>query len=661
MKQIAILMMVFSFLFLGFIPPNPQKENKKGDFEELDKTFDSLKLNNLDTLVPYLDGRYMQYTRTGNKMGKGLVLLKIGEVRLQKAQFPAAIEVYKEALQIFQDLEDEHNIAHAYSGLGTAKGRQGDLTNAAEHLIAALEIFEKIGDDTGTGGVYLKLGVINVMLRNYKRGIEHYQKALTYALNTDTHNVITLYNNIGGAYLYMDSVDKSVPFFEMALAYGDKDKFGEARTLALSNLAYVSDARGDKLQTKKYYDQAIELAEKHQMLDQVLLIKTNRIGMYSEAHPKQAIVELKEVFHTSDSIKLYSVAMAAINQLIELNKGQGAEKEVSHWLEEKLRISSLMYDESKAREIAEVQSQYELNKSRNDILVLNEKINANRKTNFYLGALILTLFTALVIVYRIIRRKKRINTMLKQREEELEEKDKVKDRLFSIIGHDIKGGFSTQSLCLGMLEEKFQQSDPETSGLLDAMRSNLNEVNHILDTLLHWGKVQIKGVYLNLNLFRVNEDIKDAFEQFTVNTELKEQSLIDLVPPNTFIFADRDHFRFILRNLLSNAIKYSFKGGRITVGVHHTDRADTTAIFIKDEGMGIKDELKDQIFKPFNKSREGTNNELGNSLALMICKEFMELNKGRIWFENNEGPGVTFFLEFLNRAIKNTAGDVSSN
>lgn len=661
MKQMAILLMVFSFLFLGFTPPNPQKANKKGDFEELDRTFDSLKLNNLDTLIPYLDGRYKQYSRSGNKKGTGLVLLKIGEIRLQKAQFPAAIEVYKEALQVFQDLSDEQNVGNAYSGLGTAEGRQGNLTIASEHLITALEIYEKLQDEQGIGGIYLKLGVINVMLRNYEQGIEHYEKALTYALRTDTFNVITLYNNIGGAYLYMDSVDTSIPFFEKALAYGDKEKFGGARTLALSNLALTYNSKGDKIQAIKYYDQAIELAERHQMQDQVLLIKTNRIRILSEFHPKQAISELGEVFRQSDSLKLYSIAIAAVNQLIDLNKEQEADKNSIHWLEEKLRISSLMYDESKTREIVEVQSLYELKKSQNDILILNEKIKTNRKTNLNLGALILTLLMALIIVYRISRRKKRINTMLVQREEELEEKDKVKDRLFSIIGHDIKGGFSTQSLCLGLLEEKFQQADPETTGLLDAMRSNLNEVNHILDTLLHWGKVQIKGVYLNLNLFRVNEDIKDAFEQFTVNTALKDQTLIDLVPPNTFIFADRDHFRFILRNLLSNAIKYSFKGGRITVGIQHADHVDTTIIFIKDEGMGIKEELKDQIFKPFNKSREGTNNELGNSLALMICKEFMELNKGRIWFENNEGSGVTFFLEFLNRAIKNTAGDVSSN
>lgn len=649
MRQFAVLMALFGFLFLNFTQPSAQNPKSKGEFDQLNKAFDSLRIENLNAVIPYLDSMYQRYTLSRNVRGKGLVQLKIGDIHQQKAQFQAAQEAYEEALEIFNTIGDELNLGMAYSGLGTVLGRQGNLTVANDYLIAALEIYEKHQHDMGIGGIYIKLGVINVMLRNYERGIEHYKKALPYALKTDTHNVITIYNNIGGAYLYMDSLDRSIPFFEQALSFATSEKFGEAQTLALSNLALTYNKRGDKAQAIHYYERAIELAERHQMLDQVLLIRTNKIRIFSEENPIQAKIELADVFQSADSLKLYSIAIATINQLIDINKEVGTDKETIHWLEEKVRVAGIMYDESKAREIAEVQSLYELNKSQEDLAVLHEKIIANRKMNLYLATLILTLLTGLIIVFSLNRRRKRINAMLKLREKELEEKDRVKDRLFSIIGHDIKGAFSTQSMCLGLFEDKFQEPEPDVVVLLDAMRNNLNEVNHILDTLLHWGKVQIKGVHLNRQLFGVNEDIHALFEQFSVNSSLKGQKLVNLLPPGTAVFADRDHFKFILRNLIANAIKYSFKGGTVKVGLHATLTPDTTTIYIKDEGIGIKDEIKDQVFKPFHESQEGTNKELGNSLALMICQEFMTLNQGRIWFESNEGPGVTFFVQFPDR------------
>lgn len=651
MRQFAILMVLLAFLFLNFTQPSTQKPKNKGEFDQLNKTFDSLRIENLNAVIPYLDSMYQHYSRAGNDRGRGITLLKFGDIHQQKAQFPAAAEAYEEALQIFRALEDELNIAHSFSGLGTVEGRQGNLALANEYMISALEIFEKNQHNMGIGGTYIKLGVINVMLRNYELGIEYYNKALPYALKTDTHNVITIYNNIGGAYLYMDSLEKSIPFFEQALEVATGDEFESAQTLALSNLALTYNRRGDKVQAIRYYERAIELAEKHQMMDQVLLIKNNRIRIFSDDNPVQAKKELAEVFRSADSLKLYSIAIATINQLIDLNKEVGTDQEVIRWLEEKLRVSDIMYDESKAREIAEVQSLYELNKSQEDLAVLREKIIANRKTNLYLATLIMTLLTGLIIVFSLNRRRKRTNAMLKLREKELEEKDRVKDRLFSIIGHDIKGAFSTQSVCLGLLGDKFQEPEQDVAVLLDAMRNNLNEVNHILDTLLHWGKIQIKGVHLNRQLFGVGEDIHALFEQFSVNSSLKEQKLLNLVPPDTHIYADHNHFKFVLRNLIANAIKYSFKGGTITVGLH-IQTTDTTTIYIKDEGMGIKDEMRDQIFKPFHKSQEGTNKEVGNSLALIICQEFMTLNQGRIWFESNEGPGVTFFVQFPNRALQ---------
>lgn len=182
--------------------------------------------------------------------------------------------------------------------------------------------------------------------------------------------------------------------------------------------------------------------------------------------------------------------------------------------------------------------------------------------------------------------------------------------------------------------------------VLEGMKSNITEVNYVLDTLLHWGKKQIKGVYLDPSHFIINSIIQDTIDQLSMSMRMKKIKVHNLIPPDTFVYADQDQFSFVIRNLMSNAVKYSLEGGNIEVGLYPSPPPDKVTIYVKDQGVGISEEDKATIFDPLSKSQTGTANEQGNSLALVVSKEFMAFNKGEIWFENNDGPGTTFFVQF---------------
>lgn len=200
---------------------------------------------------------------------------------------------------------------------------------------------------------------------------------------------------------------------------------------------------------------------------------------------------------------------------------------------------------------------------------------------------------------------------------------------------------------LELLNIQAEVAGGESFEVLEGMKSNMTEVNFVLDTLLHWGKKHIKGVYLDASKFIINSRIQDTIDQLAMSMRMKNVNAHNLIPPNTSVYTDPDQFSFVIRNLMSNAVKYSFDGGDIEIGLLSTSRQDQVIVYVKDRGVGISEADRSTIFTPLSKSQVGTVNELGNSLALVVSKEFMAFNGGEIWFDDNEdGPGTTFFVQF---------------
>lgn len=642
----------FIFLIL-FIPhaifglqSPPAQRGKLDKVEELSVEYERLRLEGIGSVMPYLDSMYQYFVEAQHSKGQAEVLTRIGETFLQTAQFPPAYDAYNEALQIYLSMDDELDIAKAYSGIGTVEGRRGNMTLANEWLLRALAIYDKHDHVRGLSSTYLKLGVVNVNLLNFDEAIGFYNQALPYALRSDSNDVVTLYNNIGAVYFHQDDLDQAIPYFEKALDFGSDPELESSQLLALSNLGAVYNMKGESKRASDFYLRGIEIAQKHQLREEELMIRHNLLGVYERADLTRAIRDAEEIWRVADSLDLYYVALGAANKLIGYNKRRADDPSVIKWMEEHRRISEIRYDENKTREISNLQSVHELNKSRANVVELQEKIKLREKADLYMWLAILALGIGLLIAFVMNHRIRKINTVLKIREKELHEKDKVKDYLFSIIAHDLRGALSAQIMALGILNEQRDTLPLEAQKLTKAMDNNIDEVSFVLDTLLHWGKKQIKGVYLEQSQFSTKSIIQEICSQLEVQIDLKELLVQDLTRDQTIIYADQNHFRFVLRNLMSNAVKYSKPGGVITIGESDPKKATEVIFYVRDQGVGIREEDKPFIFQTFNKSQIGTKKELGNGLALMISKEFVLLNGGDIWFEDNEGPGTTFYFKW---------------
>ncbi|MDX1469989.1 MAG: HAMP domain-containing sensor histidine kinase, partial [Flavobacteriaceae bacterium] len=225
--------------------------------------------------------------------------------------------------------------------------------------------------------------------------------------------------------------------------------------------------------------------------------------------------------------------------------------------------------------------------------------------------------------------------------QQLEETNKVKDRLFSIVSHDLKDSISSIKGFIDLLRED-SLSREEFYNLIPELSENANNASLLLFNLLNWSKSQMQSLKSNPELFNIQEVFRNKLKLIEQKAEEKRIVIID-ESQRDFVYADRSMIEIVIQNLITNAVKFSRVNDIITVS--NRDRNGKALIIIEDTGIGISEENLSKLFKPNNFTTIGTKNEKGTGLGLVICKELVELNNGRIWVESNQNVGTKFFVE----------------
>jgi len=225
--------------------------------------------------------------------------------------------------------------------------------------------------------------------------------------------------------------------------------------------------------------------------------------------------------------------------------------------------------------------------------------------------------------------------------EQLEHINSEKNKLMSIIAHDLRGPLSNIQNYLELVSEyglDKEEREVVESDLLRVTQSTLN----MLSKLLVWSKSQMDGVVVKLSDMNLNETLKNTLEMERIMASKKEIELTYEVDPAINVVADSDMLQLVVRNIVSNAIKFTPAGGRVDVSTKRIN--NECRISIADNGRGIAYEQQGDMFTLKARSTFGTANEKGVGLGLILCKEFTEQQGGRIGFESIPGKGSTFYI-----------------
>jgi len=245
-------------------------------------------------------------------------------------------------------------------------------------------------------------------------------------------------------------------------------------------------------------------------------------------------------------------------------------------------------------------------------------------------------------VYQDVNDRKLKELELLHTKEELETANNTKDKLFSIIAHDLR---SPLAALTGLIELQSSEviSREEYNEMSNQVKVNLNNLSGIMDNLLHWAQSQMGGMQFNPGRMRLNDTVTDAINLYGNAIKLKHLSINNNCPDELFADADHDQVFLIVRNLLNNAIKYTPDGGQIEIT--GTAKDHMVKVAVKDSGIGMSygtlQTIKDNKYLF---STQGTMGEKGSGLGLNLCFEMAARNGGFIDVESTPGKGSTFTL-----------------
>ncbi|MGB0521748.1 MAG: tetratricopeptide repeat protein, partial [Flammeovirgaceae bacterium] len=564
----------------------------------------------------------------------GTAYLDVGKVDSGLINFEKGIELAKENGLI-------KFVGSGHIKMGATYYRQGNYEKAISSFYEALAIAEEHKDQALTVIVKRRLGDIYRKLGEHQKARESYFDGLK--LIDEKQNAVLkaiLYGSIASVYSLEGNYEASLVYHGKSLEVFER--LGNKRNIAaaLHNIGYLYKEQNQLDKALDYYLRSLKLIEEIQNKYGMGVSYEAIAGIYLlQNQPSQAITYLEKSLAIAqaigDTAQLQSV-YAALADAHQLNKD--FEKALDFYKQAVVMKDSLEGKESR-KQIADLESTYELNKKEQEIQLLNQDQQLKQQQRNILIVLLLLIFVIAGLVYSRQRLKMRKSQELLEKEREV---DQLKTRFFTNISHEFR---TPLTLIMGVNQQMQEQfTNPKIKDLLQLSSRNVKRLQQLINQLLDISKLESGKMALNLEELDVVEYIKiltgamDSLAQ-QKGVSLHFESSIDRLPMR----ADRDKMEKMVTNLIANAIKFTEAGGQVCVLLSKSNGMFT--IEVKDTGIGISPEHQQHIFNRFYQTDDSnTKNQEGTGIGLTLVKELVTLHQGDILLNSIVGEGSSFTL-----------------
>lgn len=591
-----------------------KKNREVVKIEILSGDLQSRALKNYDSaLVYYLSALELsQQMNTPTEIP--LVQERIASLFEQVDNWEKAFDYYLQALPGYRSIGNRWRELYVSQQLAYCKLQMGDDPYVAiGYLEEALQLARDMSNKEEEARCLMLLGDAQVKLANYKEAHNKYQEgiAMLDALKTSKLKA-EIYDKIGQTFRLQNQLDVAINALVKSL-----DIRRQIKNDAL--LASSFNQIGALCIQRREYERAINNS-------------TLGLKHAQEANNDQLIRDAYE--------NLYRAHLA----LEQFQKS-------AFYAEQFVSINEMIKSEQKESSLVRGEVDYISSKQENEIAMLRQKEESARFiTQLLISLLLLALVSAVTFIY-LYRGKKRaarelaaINEKVKKQNKELQELNETKDKFFSIISHDLKGPLnSLTSFSSLLMNHTDSMSKEEIQMLAKDLDGSLKNLFALLENLLEWARSQTGNIELKPVRLALSEIVDSTFKVLEKSAGNKEINLKNLIQDSSFAYADKNAISTVIRNLVSNAVKFTPQGGLIEVSC--TEWQDSIEISIKDNGVGMPADVVEKLFKIGQKhSTKGTANEKGTGLGLILCKEFVEKNGGKIWVKSELNQGSEFIF-----------------
>lgn len=559
-------------------------------------------------------------------------------------------------------------------------------SESLEKSLTALRLTEKINDDSLKAAALNRIGNAHWSLGNQMNAIEFLQKSLQLSETNNLEELIAKnYGNIGNVYNAVGFNLDAINYYRLEL--GIQEKFQQSRRLFA---VYNNIARA--FFNLNQYDSAhhyLNKAEK-KLEDSFIHLSPILFSNMAETHLKQGNLDVADsllelTYRTSNQYNSKRTSLIANQLKAELERKMGnplhalEHAKLASEMATEMDVKELIYISSKTlancygdleeyQKAYENQIRYEVYKDsvqnaqiRNELellayyqrlfrmRVLEEKNQISTKLadqrQFIIQGLVVALviaavlITIIVLVVREIGRQKR----------ELEKLNTFKAKIFAIVSHDLKSPIQSVSQVIEMFNQKMISKE-EIEPHIPEVREKTSNLMNLLNNIFQWAEGQMEGENLQKESFELNYLIIELEDELKEKLEEKEIDLVYDKNSHISLYSNRGIVRILLRNLIVNAIKFSNKKSKVEI--NSVKGKGILIIEVVDQGVGMSEEVRSNLFSGGLESTEGTEGEQGNGLGLALCNDFVKNLGGRIEVDSQKGKGSVFRVILENQSAE---------
>ncbi|WP_161499256.1 tetratricopeptide repeat-containing sensor histidine kinase [Flavipsychrobacter stenotrophus] len=581
--------------------------------------------------------------------GQAEMLMALALIDREQGRYEQAKQRALFIIGLYRELHDLRNIALVQNFIGTLEAaRKNDLA-AIEYYATALELYDTIvTDHAGRMLTYMNLGKLYLQnsdvatAQMYLMGAEDLAKKVPVSDTT-----IALNNCLAELYLAKNKDEEALKYLQRNIILSDVPELINAHAQSLYSLGVYYNERGDASKAIDCWNRAMSIARRQNLYAMQINILLNAAEI---ALPQYANEYLDEAMGICNKMHNPATRARLFGELAIMYERQGKYMNAVYASKMQTKIIDSIDRINREKEFKENNTTRLLLKSNSRVRQLESLSHRNAVQSTIITIVSIALIIALTTMIVMYSRTKKLNKKLVKHEGELSELNSTKNKLFSIIGHDLRAPLARIYMVLDLYDQNIFDEN-EKKEIFQQLKTDTKATSETLDKLLFWGQSLMKGTSLQQLPFEARPFVQQNVDFKHSATVDKSIAVRNNIPEGLTVYADYTHFDFIVRNLLANAIKFTYENGTIEINADETMLKDMVVFSVKDNGTGIPLEQLKRIFEPFH-STEGTANEKGTGMGLMLCKEFAIKNGGDLWVESTVGKGTTFFF-----SMPKAAGD----
>jgi len=574
----------------------------------------------------YYANRALQYSDSmGYEKGKAESWRMIGNTYEMIENYQEMLSAYHQSRLIAERIGSAAQVAKINMNIALFYKQMGEYDEALEQIGKDSMVYDANGDSSQLAYTYSHLSDVSMLRHEYDKALTYIHKAIDMAVALkDSVAVISCINDKGKILAATGLYREALALHEQCMAYylRTDDKLGEAETFIL--LARTSLLLKDYSGAIHYASQGLDLAR--------------------QLRRKKEIRDNGQV-------------------LADIYRAKGDDRMALHYFQLYKDYSDSLFNEQIRKQIYALESRYGYEKKTDSLREVAAKQDAlqqhiDRAHTLQISIAII-LILSLVIVALLLQRSRVAsrrsnkelfdkNTKIEQQKEAMEHQavqlllnNQQKDKLFSVIAHDLRGPLNSLKGLLDLVKEN-RLPESEIQGMMDELRRNVDYSSELVGNLLFWASSQLNGIVVTPVCLPLRQLVDGILNLYAKQAGEKDIILKNDVDPGLTAYADKDMIQVILRNLVSNAIKFCRKEDTITITGQH--RGGRVEICVADTGVGIKEDILEKIRRKESITTYGTAKEKGTGLGMLLCREFTEANGGFFRIDSEWGRGSWFYF-----------------